>query len=222
MNLENIIEEERQALMAEYAFPLSPGRVHAPPYCAIPHFDVLRNTPSALRARHPVRVEELPGKRPGQAFVQSCPSLNYKFLWTHVDNDNYREDYVTFLREHHGLKLQALPRNLHVDHLFNRARARFLQLNYIRMILLPDSINMQYGAGYEKSRTQGGFGREGRERGIDEVLLMKIWGVSCPRQGMPLTPPMLAHLHRMAITFGIPASELERNVRELMDVAAAR
>ncbi len=220
MNLLDVMDREREALMAEYLFPQGVGSQQIPPYCAVPDYGILERTPSALRARHPVRIQELPGGRAGQAFVQSCPTLNYKFLWTHVDDASYRDDYITFLRKCHGMSLQGLPRNYHVDHLYNRARARDMKLSYVRMILLPESINIRYGAGYEKSRTQGGLGRHGRERGLDEILLMKLWGVSCPRKAMPLTGEMRAHLNRMAIAFGVPAAELERNVRELMDVAA--
>ncbi len=217
MTLADVMAQEREALMAEYAAP-----PQVPPYCAVPDFDVLARTPSILRGRHPVHVEEVPGSRAGSAFVQSCPTLGYKFLWAHADNDDYRADYLRFLRTQHGMTLDALPETHHVDHLYNRARARDMGLPFIRMVLLPRSINTSHGAGYEKARTRGGIGTPGRQRGIDEIVLMKLWGIRSPRKGMPLSPEMQMHVARMAVLFGVPAAEVERNIRELMEVAAFR
>jgi hypothetical protein len=160
--------------------------------------------------------------QPQKAFVQICEGLKYKFLWAHVDNDNYRGDYLNFLRKFHGVPVPDLPGNLHVDHLYNRARARKMQLSFIRMILLTGQINMSHGAGYEKQRTAGGIGTPGNQRGIDEIVLMKLWGISSPRKDVPLTPRMQAYLDRMSALFGIPRAELERNIQELMDVASFR
>ena len=222
MTFTDVMNSEREAILAEYAFTDSLFRTQIPPYSAVPIFDILLRTPSVLRARHPVQVDELPGKRSGYAFVQTCPTLNYKFLWAHVDNDNYRNDYFTFAQKHHNVSGSELPENLHVDHLFNRERARAMQLTYIRMVLAPQDVNTSHGAGYEKSRTQGAIGRVGRERQIDEVMLMKLLGVPSPRKGKPLSGQMQHHVGRIAAQFGLPASEIERNIRELMEVANFR
>jgi hypothetical protein len=222
MTLADVMAREREALMTEYLFEQGLARVQVPPYSAVPDFEVLIRTPTTLRTRHPVRVDELSGARRGRAFVQICPSLNYKFLWVHADNDDYRADYVTFLQNHYGMSIQALPEAYHVDHLYNRARARQLALPYIRLVLLPREVNTSHGAGYEKSRTLGGLGTPGNQRGIDEISLMKLWGVATPRKGMPLSPEIVAHARRMSMLFGIPPAEIERNIRELMDVASFR
>jgi hypothetical protein len=227
MILDGVMAQERDALMSEYLFPEGFGKgTQVPPYCAVPDFEVLKRTPSHLRARYPIQIEELgqnpSTKRLGYAFVQICPGLKYKFLWVHVDNENYRDDYLRFLRDYHHLALADLPGSYHVDHLFNRERARALRLPFIRMILLPGSINMSHGAGYEKSRTQGGIGTPGNQRGIDEIVLMKLWGVASPRKNMPVSPEIRGHLQRMSVIFGITYSELERNVQELMEVASFR
>ena len=222
MTLPDIITLEREALMTEYLFEQGLARIQVPPYSAVPDFEVLIRTPSMLRSRHPVRIDELPGRKRGQAFVQSCPTLNYKFLWVHADNDDYRQDYITFLQNHHRMTIQALPEAYHVDDLYNRARAGQMALLYIRLLLLPREVNTSHGAGYEKSRTRGGLGTPGNQRGIDEIALMKIWGISTPRKGLPLSPEMVAHARRMSMLFGLPPAEIERNIRELMDVASFR
>lgn len=213
---------ERTALLQEYLLPLGAAAINVPPYVAIPDFEVLKTTPSDLRLRFPITVEPLVGSKNGRSFVQTCSRLNYKFLWTHVDNDNYRDDYLAYVRNHHHVMVDAIPQNLHVDHLFSRARAKNLQLSFVRMILLRDSINTSHGAGYERARTQGRIGTVGNQRGLDEIGLMKLCGVASPCKGSLLTPPIRAHLQAMSVLFGIPVSELEQNVYELMDVAAFR
>lgn len=222
MNLQDIIEIERTALTTEFLYPVGLAQIQVPPYVAVPDFETLQRTPTILRAKHPISIAELPGAKPQHAVVQECKSLSYKFLWTHVDNNNYRADYLKFLQLHHGLKIQALPTELHVDHLYNRARARAMDLPFVRMVLLPRSINTSHGAGYEKSRTKGKIGTKGNQRGIDEIVLMKLWGVPSPSKNTPPTPQMLAHLGRISVLFNIPRAELERNVRTLMEVAAFR
>jgi len=227
MILDNVMAQERDALMSEYLFPEGFGRgVNVPPYCAVPKFEILKTTPSHLRGRYPIQVEELEHdgstKDTGKAFVQTCAGLKYKFLWAHVDNENYRDDYLRFLRDYYHLALPELPGSYHVDHLFNRERARDLHLPFVRMVLLPGSINMSHGAGYEKARTQGGIGTPGNQRGIDEIMLLKLWGVPTPRKNMPLSSEIRGHLQRMSVIFHIPCPELERSVRELMAVASFR
>src|SRR5277367_3419926 len=116
MTLAAIMDHERRALMTEYLFPSGiMGGVQVPPYCAVRDFADLKDTPAPLRDRHPVLIDPLLGKKPGQAIVEECLSLDFRFLWVHVDNDDYRADYVTFLRTRHGLMINALPSDLHVD-----------------------------------------------------------------------------------------------------------
>jgi hypothetical protein len=221
MTLDDVMAAERDGLLAELLFPVF-GWIQVPPYVAVPDFDVLERTPTDLRTQHPIRIEELPGEQPGQAFVQVCPTLKYKFLWAHVDNDDYRSDYIEFLRQHHAMTLESLPSVLHVDHLYNRKRARAMELKFIRMILLPVGINTSHGAGYEKSRTKGRVGTPTNQRGIDEIVLMKLCGVPSPRKNMPLTPEMLAHVQRIAAMFGTSTTKVEQSIRTLMDLAAFR
>ena len=222
MTFADVMAQEREALLAEYLFKQGVSGINVAPYCAVSDFEVLLRIPSILRNQHPVQIEELPGTDPGYAFVQSCGSLRYKFLWVHADNDNYRTDYETFLRKYHGLILERLPRDYHVDHLYSRKRAIGMGLQYIRAILLHESINTSHGAGYEKSRTQSGVGRPGRERRLDEVMLMKLCGVASPRKSLPLTAETLLHAQRIASLFGMPVREVERNIRELMDLASPK
>jgi hypothetical protein len=148
--------------------------------------------------------------------VQHCPSLGSTFLWCHVDNDRYRAHYLRFLQQHHGWTGTSIPRSWHVDHVFNRARARRLQLPWIRMMLLPAPVNTSHGAGYEKGRTGNGIGRVGRQRKVDEVTLMKICGRFSPKKHAPLPQSFASYAAFIERRHHLPAGSVEQNVRDLM------
>jgi hypothetical protein len=216
MTLEDVIAQERAGLLSEYLYPEAASgasTINVPPYAAVPNFDILTQTPRSLRSRHPVRVVEVSAAQRGQSFAEVCPTLNYKSFWTYVDNENYRADYISFLQEYHGMSILALPDTHHVDHLCNRERARLRRLPYVRLILLPHSI---------QSRAEGMAGAEGGQPGIDEILLLKLWGISSFRRGLPFNAEMQAQVVRMAALFGLPAADVERRVHELMESASSR
>lgn len=218
---EDVRRRERDALLGEYQLA-SPADliISVPPYVAISAIADLIRTPSALRAKYPLLIEPFPDQDPERGFVQHCRRLGYKFLWLRPEDDAYREKYMKFLDRQHGVK--TLPSGFDVDHLFNRARAIDLGLTHVRMVLLGKGENRSHGAGYEKARTVGGIGTRGNQRGIDEITLMKLCGIRSPRKNRPLSAEMLAHVSRIAAMFDIPPLEVERNIRELMAVAAHR
>lgn len=222
IDLATIMQQERDALMGE-ALAADALGAKVLPYAAVQDIAEVTHTPIALRSRHPTLFVPLVGVTgKGGALVQYTPSLGFRMLWVHADNDRYREDYVTYLRTERGINCTALPETHHVDHLFNRARAQELHLAWIRAVLLPRGVNTSHGAGYEKSRTQGLVGAAGRPRKIDEITLMKLWHLRSPRRGHALAPEMRAHAARMAVLFGLPQTEIERNIAALMAVAAFR
>lgn len=219
-SLEVVRRRERDALLGEYAIPLGVSGIHVPPYVAISSISDLTGTPSDLRGRYPVGVEAFPTGNIAQGFVQSCASLNYKYLWLPPGDDGYRDKYIAFLKRYHDIK--AAPAAYDVDHLFSRERAIALELTHVRMVLLGPGENRSHGAGYEKSRTAGGIGTPGNPRGIDEITLMKLCGIQSPRKNHPLTPEMLGHVQKIAAMFGLSPMDIERNIRDLMEVAAFR
>ena len=221
MTLADVHRREREALLGEYLFGEGfGGGMHIMPYSAVPAIGDLTTTPRFLRAKHPVAIRPFPGADPARGFVQLCPSLDSAFLWLPPADDAYRDHYRAFLAAFHGVR--ALTADYDVDHLFNRARAIELGLPFVRMILLGPGENRSHGAGYEAGRTRAGINRGGRQRGIDDVMLMKLCGIRSPRQNQPLSPEMLAHVARIAALFGLPPQEVERNIRELMAIAAHR
>jgi hypothetical protein len=168
---------------------------------------------------HPVTIEPLANRDQRMAFIQVCPTLQYKFLWVHADNDDYRSDYATFLRDVHKVP-EDLPKAIHVDHLYNRSRAKQFQTPFIRLVLAAHSINTSHGAGYEASRGRSGLGRPGRDHKMDELTLMKLCGVPSPRKGQPLAAEMRAHVHDVARLYGMNVGDIEGVIKDLMAVAS--
>jgi hypothetical protein len=219
VTIQDVIREERAGILGESLINDPIWGAAPMPYSAVTEPGVLVRTPSFIRRIHPVTLETLPGRDRGMAFVQSCLSLKYKFLWVHADNNDYREDYITFLREIHKVT-ETLSKELHADHLYNRERAKQLQTPFIRMMLAPQGINTSHGAGYEKARTRSHLGRVGRDHTLDEISLMKACGISSPRKGQPLTADMVAHVQRIAQLYGMKVDDVEGSIRDLMEVAA--
>jgi hypothetical protein len=213
------MQQERVALLGESLIIIPNLGSGLLPFAAVTEPEVLVRSPMFLRTMHPVRLETLPGRERSEAFVQVCPSLKYRFLWVHADNDKYREDYKNFLRVFHKVS-EELPRQLAVDHLYNRERARALGTPFIRTVLAEQSINSSHGAGYEKSRSQSGLGASGRDHKMDSMILMKLCGMPSPRKGQPLTAEMLACIQQVATIYGMNVKDLEKEINDLMEVAA--
>jgi hypothetical protein len=188
------------------------------PYAAVTDPEVLVRTPTFLRSMHPVVLEDLEGRDRGMTFVQVCPSLKYKFLWVHADNDGYRSDYRDFLKKINKVT-ENLPETVHVDHLYNRERAKRLKTPFIRLVLCPQGVNASHGAGNEKKRTSNGLGRAGRDHQIDQILVMKLCGVPSPRKGQPLTAEMMLHVQAVARLYGMKVDDIQTIIRNLIDVA---
>ena len=218
MTVEDIMNQECAALLGESVIKDPVSGMELLPYAAVTEPTVIVQTPAFLRAVHPVRLEALPGRDREMAFIQVCPTLKYKFLWVHADNNDYRRDYVTFLREIHHVT-EELPNKIHVDHLYNRERAKRLGTPFIRLVLVAQGVNTSHGAGYEKLRTGSGLGRAGREHKMDDVTLMKLCGIPSPRKGQPLTAQMRVHIQEVARRYGMRVEDIEASVRDLMAVA---
>jgi len=218
VTITDVMNQERAALPGESMIKDPVWGQGLLPYAAVTEPRIVERTPTFLRAVHPVTLETLSGRDREMAFVQVCPSLRYKFLWVHADNDDYRRDYAKFLREVHKVH-DDLPQQIHVDHLYNRERAKQMQTPFIRLVLVPQAINTSHGAGYEKSRARSGLGRLGREHKMDEVTLMKLCGIPSPKKGQRLTAEMVVHVHQVAGLYGMSVRDIEAGIKDLMDVA---
>lgn len=218
MTINDVMKQERDALLGESVVSEKLFVGGWLPYAAVTDPEILVRTPGFLRSKHPVTIEGLPGRDRSMAFVEVCPSLRHTFLWVHADNDDYRSDYRNFLRTIHQVR-EDLPETIHVDHLYNRDRAKQFQTPFIRLVLCTQRINSSHGAGYEKRRGARGLGRLGRDHTMDEITLMKLCGVSSPKKGKPLTPEIMSHIQTVAGLHGMRIEEITSIIKDLMDVA---
>ncbi|KOS64448.1 hypothetical protein AN161_02525 [Lysinibacillus sp. FJAT-14222] len=97
--------------------------------------------------------------------------LRLCFLSRH-DFGGYRDRFKNFLFEKYQIPLNSVPKELNVDHVFNKGRA----INYyIRMILLDETANQAWGRAYEKSMTQRRKNsRNNRLLFLDYSIFLKI------------------------------------------------
>jgi hypothetical protein len=212
--LEKVHKKERSAIIREGVLENV-----VLPYAAVVDIETIRDTPTVLRGKYPCFLDPLKGVKAGKAMVQHCPTLDYRFLWCHVDNGSYRKHYLQFLRTHHGWHGHSISDKWHVDHVFNRARARRLQVNWIRMVLLPRSVNTSHGAGYERGRTGSKItGMAGRDHTLDEVTLSKISGLKSPRRGQPPSAELLSYARLIGRLHGLNEQAVLGNVSDLLDI----
>src|SRR5579863_1027744 len=202
MNIRDVMQYESSGLLSEFAVNRQILKTDVLPYAAVTEPEIVARSPIFVRSVHPVVLESLAGRDRAAAFIQSCPSLRVKFLWLHADNNDYRNDYKTFLRTVHHVS-EELPKGIAVDHLYNRARAKQLGTPWIRMVLAEGGINSSHGAGYEKQRTQSGMGAPGRDHKMDTMILMKLCGMPSPKKGQPLTAAMRAQIQQVAVKTGL-------------------
>jgi hypothetical protein len=219
MNVRDVMRYESSALLGEWAVSAQILGFGVLPFAAVTDPEVIVRSPVFVRSVHPVLLENLSGRDRTATFVQSCPSLRYKFLWVHADNDNYRDDYKSYLRTVHKVT-QEVPQSIAVDHLYNRARAKTLGTPWIRAVLAEGPINSSHGAGWEKQRTQSGLGRTGRDHTMDTMILLKLCGMPSPKKGQPLTAGMHAQIQQVAEKTGLTVNQIEEDIADLMKVAA--
>lgn len=211
--LSNVHNKERRSLVEEGALDV------ILPYAAVADLETILSTPSTLRRTHPSTLRPLPGAHPQSARIQDCPTLNYRFLWCHVDNSSYRRHYLRFLQHEHGWSGEKIPIDWHVDHIFNRARAKKTQLKWVRMMLLPRSINTSHGAGYEKHRTRSLIlGTPGRSRHVDEVTLAKVCGLQSPQRGKEVSWKLEAYARWIAGKHGLSVPSVIENIQDLLAI----
>lgn len=212
-NLTAIIDGERVGIVAEI------GLTQILPIVALNDIGLLHTVPGVARWKAPATVRPLNSQKPGDGWVLDCPTLKYKSFWALAADNDYRDHYKAFLlAEHHYAG--PLPDDLHVDHLYNRARALMYGLKYIRMFLLPQSPNTSHGGGYEASITVSEAKRDVSDiRKMDEIVFMKFMGMKSPRVGKSLTAAQQQHLKAVAASTGIDFAELVGIVQRLMQKA---
>lgn len=209
MDLQMFMHREREGVLREYAIEKGAAGL---PLAAVSSLDlIIENRSTPLKAVAPVHVVPLP-ENPGHAWAQLCPALDYASLWVDVNSQTYRQDYGHFLRTFGGVTLPSISASLHVDHLFNAARARRSGLLYVRTALVPRLVNISHGGGYERSITASEALRDRRgSRKMDEITHMKFHGF---RPG-----EVDAYAAYLAARCGLDAAEVRATIGFLVDKA---
>jgi len=130
-----------------------------------------------LRTLHiSAKVEWDAAAPPQTVFIRSAGL--HKECWIHIGYGDYRKAFLRFLQVHCGLPSHLVPGGYHADHVFNAALAGRLGLQYVRMALLPASINSKYGATIERNMTQ----QTNRKQVflIDYFIMMKLLCIPVP------------------------------------------
>lgn len=211
LDLNGIIKREHEALAAETRLS------HNPPFVAVNDMEVVTRVPSFLRHDHPSSVSALVGSK-GEAFVVDCPSLNSTALWVGTENDDYRKDYLLYLRSNYKLNIDRIPEDLHVDHLYNRARARNYKLKYIRSALVDRPINTSHGASVEKAATKNEALRTPKDmKSMEELISMKYYGFLPPLRDDPRESEIAAYANFASMHLGLDAKEVRRSISNIIN-----
>jgi hypothetical protein len=224
LDLEQIIAQERAGILAEMRTFW--------PFIAMNDVTEAMETPTTLRSSAPLELQPFEG-----GYVQTCRAHNYKSFWAATDDKQYRKHYGAFLKAHHGLDVANSAaagafKRYHVDHMFNKARAKSLggseplaetlnelgaRYRYIRMFLIEPGANMSHGSVYEGPLSQSERYRHVRgSRMLDLVNYMKFCGIKAPRRNAPLDPWQLGWLSRIAPALGTTPVKLEGEIQELV------
>ena len=201
--LSSIFRAERDGVKAE-------ARIGGTlPLVAAASMEIVSTRPTMLRKDYPVQITGLEGLGEEVRMVP-CPGLLYKTLWVTADNDRYRQNYLAFLRQSHGLQLERIPEPFDVDHMFNRARALRYGYKYVRLALVDSKVNQSHGAGYEKTVTRGNRERLDTTRALmDEIGCMKFFGFMNPSESRPRKDEIDSYARFAAAEFGMSEADVK-------------
>lgn len=168
--LDSYFDAQKQALIQEFT--------HEMTTCVMA---ITRNRLAICARFNKWDVCKLRGVKIDSAIVVQKPG-GIPELWVRRSYSRYRQAFVSFLRQWYSASLAQLPREWDVDHLQSTHRFKAGHPHhYIRLVLVPRSINASYGAGFEKlfySIERERFPNEGIC--IDWVALLKVLGTRLP------------------------------------------
>jgi hypothetical protein len=181
--------------------------------------DIVSTQPSPLRIECPVLVRQLSDKVGDRAQVVVCPNLGYKTLWVDAADKKYRDHYLQFLQQEHGLNLKAIPKPFDVDHLFNATRATKYSYRFVRTALVDSPVNRSHGPGYEKTSTQGNRDRYPGSAQMDEIISMKFYNFMNPNMDEPRVAEIDAYVRFASAEFGFSEKDIRESIATCLRVA---
>jgi hypothetical protein len=214
MDILGVIKLEHDALERETRI------AQCPPLVAVNDMDDVARVPTVLRWNRPTSVNAVSGAK-GPAFVVSCPALQSSAMWVGTDNDRYRDDYVCYLNEVHGLGLTRIPAEYDVDHLYNRSRAKQYGLKFIRTALVTGAANRSHGGAYEKDVTINEAMRTRTDMKLmDEITSMKYFGFLSPLRNDPRDKEVDTYADFAAARLGLDPKQVRKTVLSLRQKAS--
>ncbi|MCZ2258080.1 hypothetical protein [Sporosarcina sp. G11-34] len=120
-------------------------------------------------------------KDDGQSFIAVTKNSEVH-LFIKDSNRSYRSIFKDFLFDRFGVPKESIKSELNVDHVFNKARAKSY---FIRMILLDEKVNKQWGRAYESVITKIEntiMSSKKRLVLLDYSLLLKVIGFDSPKK----------------------------------------
>ena len=204
------IARQRQAIALEIT---AMGQI--PPIVAALELRVLTDFWSR---RGGVSFAPMPGFAAG--VIQRGPSANW--LWYDPAKDDYRRAFQAFLLQVQKIKA-ALPADCHVDHVYNRARAKNYGYKLVRMALVPGTVNTDHGRNYEKGIGAAEKGRRPKiMKLLDAMTELKLFGSRSVPSGGSLTDEQIEAAETAAGLYDISKDQALGGITGMRDRAARR
>lgn len=209
--LTSYLGRQRQGIATEVA---AMGQL--PPIVAALDLSVL--TEFWSRRPDAVLFTPLPGFPSGA--VQRGPTANW--LWYDPVPDDYRRAFQAFLSSIQKVKA-ALPSDIHVDHVYNRTRAKQFGYRLVRMALVAGPVNTDHGRGYEKGMGAADKGRRAKSmKLLDAMTELKVFGVRSLSADAEMNEEQLAAAASAASTYGISVEQAVGGITNMRDRARGR
>ncbi len=156
---------------------------------------------------------------PEKAWIWRRTNIDDSSVWVRPrDKAKTRDIFLAFIEELYGEVDYNVPRKYQVDHIHNQANAS--KDHYIRLEIIPQRINAQHGAGFERRNTHSTI--EIAKRGDDEglmttIMLLKIAGIAPPRSIDDKV--QMSVIRHYFLQQGWPLKEIDQAVATLLTIA---
>jgi hypothetical protein len=113
-----------------------------------------------------------------QGFVRTVEG-GRKEYWVDVSDKGYRNGFKNFLHSEYKLPVESVTRDLHADHMLNKAFAAKHGMQYVRMAIVPSTYNQGWGGQIEKVLTNT-LARDNSCYRLDYFIFMKVMNILPP------------------------------------------
>lgn len=205
---DTVINDQRHWILSEYGAQ----NLRTLPFCALKDIEDLRKFPSEKRHQHPLTLTKIHGAS-DKSREAHCATLGYRVMWTRFDNDDYAEDFATFLQNNYN-HLTGKVSGYHADHVFSHKRADHSSEEWTAMALCYGPINSSHGAGLEKQIVRG-INSDKEMRLLDTIGLFKCFGIRLWRTKDDGYMPSDTEMQTIATLLDITVEALKQDLQTL-------